>query len=50
VIGRDSVIGGSVWLTESVPPGTRVTLSPPNLVFKSRESQRAYNRNDNSLM
>lgn len=25
VIGRGSVIGGNVWLTRSVPPGTRVT-------------------------
>ena len=23
-IGRGSVIGGNVWLTESVPPGSRV--------------------------
>ncbi len=27
VVGRGSVIGGSVWLTHSVPPDTRVTLS-----------------------
>ncbi|WP_457630338.1 serine O-acetyltransferase EpsC [Oceanithermus sp.] len=26
-IGRGSVIGGNVWLTESVPPGSRVTHS-----------------------
>lgn len=26
VIGKGSVIGGSVWLTESVPPGSRVIL------------------------
>jgi serine O-acetyltransferase len=25
VIGKGSVIGGNVWLTESVPPGTKVT-------------------------
>jgi len=29
VVGRRSVIGGNVWLTESVPPGSRVTYSPP---------------------
>ena len=23
-IGRDSVIGGNVWLTESVPPGSKI--------------------------
>ncbi len=27
VVGRGSVIGGSVWLTHSVPPYTQVTLS-----------------------
>ena len=25
VIGRDSVIGGNVWLVRSVPPGSRIT-------------------------
>lgn len=29
VIGAGSVIGGNVWLTESVPPGTRVQIKPP---------------------
>ena len=27
VIGHDSVIGSNVWLTKSVPPSTRVTMS-----------------------
>lgn len=31
VIGRGSVIGGNVWLTHSVPPGTRVLPETPNL-------------------
>jgi serine O-acetyltransferase len=26
VVGRGSVIGGNVWLTNSVPPFSRVTL------------------------
>jgi serine O-acetyltransferase len=26
LIGKGSVIGGNVWLTESVPPGTRVFI------------------------
>jgi len=26
-IGRGSVIGGNVWLTESVPPGSKITHS-----------------------
>ncbi len=31
VIGHDSVIGSSVWLTWSVPPHTTVTLEKPSL-------------------
>lgn len=31
VIGRGSVIGGNVWLTHSVPPGTHVIQDSPNL-------------------
>jgi serine O-acetyltransferase len=31
VIGRGSIIGGNVWLTHSVPPGTRVLQESPNL-------------------
>ena len=34
VIGACSIIGGNVWLTESVPPGTRVMLTKPHLVYK----------------
>ncbi|HYL99213.1 MAG TPA: serine acetyltransferase, partial [Blastocatellia bacterium] len=29
VIGEGSVIGGNVWLTESVPPGSRVSQGDP---------------------
>ena len=25
VVGHDSIVGGNVWLTHSVPPGSRVT-------------------------
>jgi serine O-acetyltransferase len=25
IIGRDSVIGGNVWLTHSIPPGSQVS-------------------------
>ena len=28
-IGDNSVIGGNVWLTESLPPGTKITSRPP---------------------
>lgn len=30
VIGRGSVIGGNVWVTESVPPGSRVIAEAPH--------------------
>jgi serine O-acetyltransferase len=33
-IGARSVIGGNVWITESVPPDTKVFLEKPPLVFK----------------
>jgi serine O-acetyltransferase len=36
VIGEGSVIGGNVWLTRSVPPGTKVQIEPPYLVYKAR--------------
>jgi serine O-acetyltransferase len=35
IIGKGSLIGGNVWLTESVEPGTRVTISPPDLKIKT---------------
>lgn len=34
VIGRRSVIGGNVWITESIPPDTRVLMEPPNLLYR----------------
>jgi serine O-acetyltransferase len=37
VIGAGSVIGGNVWLTHSVPPGTRVMIETPNLKYKENE-------------
>lgn len=33
VIGHDTVIGGNVWLTESVPPGSRI-YHRPEIVIK----------------
>lgn len=35
-IGQGSIIGGSVWLTNSVPPRSIVTLAASELVIKSR--------------
>jgi serine O-acetyltransferase len=34
VIGTRSIIGGNVWLTESVPPDTTVMMETPRLIFK----------------
>ncbi|HON85254.1 MAG TPA: hypothetical protein PK864_04405 [Syntrophorhabdaceae bacterium] len=34
VIGARSVIGGNVWLTESIPPDTEVFLKKPELIVK----------------
>ncbi len=33
VIGARSVIGGNVWITEKVPPDTKVILKRPELVY-----------------
>jgi serine O-acetyltransferase len=41
VIGRGSVIGGNVWLTHSVPPGTRVLQESPALRIITAEEAAA---------
>ncbi len=28
-IGRGAIIGGNVWITEDIPPGTKVIMNPP---------------------
>jgi len=33
VIGARSIIGGNVWLTESVPPDSKIVLKRPELVY-----------------
>ena len=33
-IGARSIIGGNVWLTESVPPDTTVIMEQPRLIYK----------------
>jgi serine O-acetyltransferase len=38
VIGAGSVIGGNVWLTQSVPPGSRVMAEPPRHLVKSPDA------------
>jgi serine O-acetyltransferase len=37
VIGERSVIGGNVWLTESVPPDTTVFLKKPELIYREKK-------------
>ncbi len=41
VIGARSVVGGNVWLTESVPPDTKVFLKKPELVYQVNEGRQA---------
>ncbi|NLW51576.1 MAG: serine acetyltransferase [Candidatus Brocadiaceae bacterium] len=36
-VGQGSVIGANVILTESVPPGTQVTIEPPRQRFRQRQ-------------
>ena len=36
IIGAGSVIGGNVWITKSILPGTRVLISPPELIVKTK--------------
>ena len=38
VVGARSIIGGNVWLTESVGPDTRVMLEQPRLVYIGNEA------------
>ena len=38
-IGDDSVVGGNVWLTRSLPPGTKITASPPGNRLKFAEDR-----------
>nr|HID57839.1 serine acetyltransferase [Desulfobacterales bacterium] len=38
VIGARSIIGGNVWITESVPPETKVLLKRPELVYYGSSS------------
>lgn len=52
VIGEGSTIGGSVFVTSSVPPGSIVTFTPPELRLKTKptkattEAEAAFNSED----
>jgi serine O-acetyltransferase len=37
VIGAGSVVGGNVWLTESIPPGSQVLADPPHNIVSRDE-------------
>lgn len=39
VIGAGSTVGGNVWLTESIPPGTKVFIKDPELVVVDESGQ-----------
>lgn len=39
IIGDDAVIGGNVWITSSIPAGTKVTIVPPELRTKTIDIQ-----------
>lgn len=41
VIGARSIIGGNVWLTESVGPDTKVLLKQPELVYLGKKQAKA---------
>lgn len=34
VVGDNVIIGGNVWITSPVAPGTRITIAPPKLEYK----------------
>jgi serine O-acetyltransferase len=39
LIGHDSIVGSSVWLTRSVAPGSVVTMESPRLRIRGDESE-----------
>ncbi|MDR2725300.1 MAG: serine acetyltransferase [Candidatus Adiutrix sp.] len=40
VIGAGSTVGGNVWLTESIPPGTKVLIKAPELIVVDKGDQK----------
>lgn len=40
IIGKGSVIGSNVFITQSVPPGTRVIIKNPDLIYKGHATQK----------
>ena len=44
VIGKGAVVGGNVWIKESVPPGVTVTTANPDLVYKKHKKKKTKGR------
>lgn len=42
-IGARSIIGGNVWLTESVPPDTQVLIETPQLIYRQGAEKKGSN-------
>lgn len=40
IIGARSVVGGNIWLTESVEPDTRVLMKRPELIYSNSQSSK----------
>jgi serine O-acetyltransferase len=50
IIGaRRSTIGGNVWITESVPPDTKVYLKKPELIFSGNGNRPTIKGNKNKM-
>jgi len=47
VIGKGAVIGGNVWIKQSVPPGVTVTTPNPDLVYTKHSQKKSNNRAPN---
>jgi len=45
-IGKNAIIGGNVWIKESVPEGVSVTLSNPELIYAERKVRKKRIQND----
>jgi len=49
VIGARSTIGGNVWITESVPPDTKVYLKTPELIYSGNGYRSSINVRKNKI-
>jgi serine O-acetyltransferase len=38
IIGARSIVGGNAWLTNSIPPDTKVFIDSPRLIYKYQEN------------